>query len=202
MGLHQVVLLSLLNLPWCYCALRGAENRATCGLPGHQKRIVHGEDSKTCTWKWQVSLRALVNGTAEHYCGGTLVSDKWVLTAAHCTAFLNDCKMATMQVVAGGHHQDSKNVVRGVKRVLIHPSFNIGSHFDYDFGLLELDSPVPFDDCVGSVCLPSQTFPRVGTTCEVTGLGTLNNQGALPSVLQQGEVSTVSHATCSLASYL
>lgn len=161
---------------------------------------MHGEDSKECTWKWQVSLRAEINGTLQHFCGGTLISDKWVLTAAHCTAFLNDCKMGKLRVVAGRWHQDSitkeKSISRGVRRVLIHPSFNVESHFNFDFGMLELDSPVPFDDCIGSVCLPSIGFPRIGTSCEVTGWGTLDMQGALPSVLQQGLVSTLSQDAC------
>eukprot|EP00913_Durusdinium_trenchii_P009748 g9156.t1 len=65
-----------------------------------------------------------------------------------------------------------------------------------DFGLLELDAPVPFDDCVGSVCLPTKDFPTVGTNCEVTGWGTLNMEGAVPNVLQQGLVNTVSQDIC------
>ena len=180
---------------------------ASCGRVGHstkhQNRIVHGANSTECKWKWQVSLRSEVNGTAQHFCGGTLISEKWVLTAGHCSAFLNDCKMAKLQVVAGGWHQDPKQdthqrVVRRVKRVVVHPSFNVNSHFDFDFGLLELESPMPFDDCIGSVCLPStdSTNLRVGTSCEVTGWGTLDMQGALPNVLQHALVSTLSPDAC------
>lgn len=97
------------------------------------------------------------------------------------------------------NNTDGGIVTRGVRRVLIHPSFNVESHFSMDFGLLELDAPVPFDDCVGSVCLPTKDFPTVGTNCEVTGWGTLNMEGAVPNVLQQGLVNTVSQDICARA---
>ena len=43
-------------------------------------RVVNGENASPHAWPWQISLR--VNG--RHICGGSLIANDWVVTAAHC----------------------------------------------------------------------------------------------------------------------
>uniref|UniRef100_A0A8C3F9V3 Peptidase S1 domain-containing protein n=1 Tax=Chrysemys picta bellii TaxID=8478 RepID=A0A8C3F9V3_CHRPI len=58
-----------------------------CGLPAIQPaisgyaRIVNGETAVPGSWPWQVSLQ---DNTGFHFCGGSLISENWVVTAAHC----------------------------------------------------------------------------------------------------------------------
>ena len=53
----------------------------SCGIvPQAQGRITGGSNSDPGQWPWQVSI----NYNGEHVCGGSLVSDQWVLSAAHC----------------------------------------------------------------------------------------------------------------------
>uniref|UniRef100_A0A4W6ECT9 Transmembrane serine protease 4a n=1 Tax=Lates calcarifer TaxID=8187 RepID=A0A4W6ECT9_LATCA len=63
-------------------AIRGSHNfcLSDCGQVGSQDRIVGGTDAVIEDWPWQVSLQQ----GGHHTCGGSLVSPRWVVTAAHC----------------------------------------------------------------------------------------------------------------------
>lgn len=50
-----------------------------CGVAPLNTRVVGGENAPAGSWPWQVSIHITF-----HICGGTLISDQWVLTAAHC----------------------------------------------------------------------------------------------------------------------
>ena len=72
MNLH----LLYLHLHTVVCAL------LDCGMAPLNTRIVGGDNSTAGSWPWQVSLH--LNIVSSHICGGTLISDQWVMTAAHC----------------------------------------------------------------------------------------------------------------------
>ncbi|GCB78661.1 hypothetical protein scyTo_0020131 [Scyliorhinus torazame] len=62
-------------------------------------RIVNGEEAVPGSWPWQVSLQS---DSGWHFCGGSLINDNWVVTAAHCGVSTADF------VIVGAHDKSSK----------------------------------------------------------------------------------------------
>merc|ERR1712212_1115058 len=51
-------------------------------FPG--QKILNGEEATPHSFPWQVSITGALNYDADHYCGASILSPSWVLTAAHC----------------------------------------------------------------------------------------------------------------------
>ncbi|XP_047635953.1 prostasin isoform X1 [Phacochoerus africanus] len=175
----------------------GAKGDAvSCGIvPQAQGRITGGSNSDPGQWPWQVSI----NYNGDHVCGGSLVSDQWVLSAAHC--FPRDHSTSGYEVKLGAHQLDSYSssmTVRTVAQVVSHPSY-LQEGSQGDIALLQLNSPVTFSRYIWPICLPAAnaSFPN-GLQCSVTGWGHVAPSVSLqrPRTLQQLEVPLISRETC------
>ncbi|XP_038143478.1 uncharacterized protein LOC119785109 isoform X3 [Cyprinodon tularosa] len=175
------------------CSFNGCQaQKPECGYVGSRARIVGGQDATTGRWPWQASLQR-VGGSS--FCGGSLISDQWVLTAAHCVG----SGIVTAEVHLGVHSLSNPNaneVIRGIDYFICHPDYD-SSTLENDMCLLKLSSPVYFTDYIQPVCLASveSTF-HDGTTSWVTGFGDLGN-GMTPTILQEVELPIVGNNKCS-----
>ncbi|XP_062860601.1 ST14 transmembrane serine protease matriptase a [Trichomycterus rosablanca] len=170
-----------------------------CGMrPFKTSRIVGGQDATEGEWPWQVSLH--VKNLA-HVCGASIISEKWLVTAAHCVQ--DDAKLRLSQpesweVYLGLHTQKQKDKAekRLLKKVIAHPNYNEYT-FDYDIALMELDKPVTFTNTIRPVCLPSSTyvFP-MGKSVWITGWGATREGGSGATVLQKAEVRIINSTVC------
>ncbi|XP_071389683.1 serine protease 33 [Centroberyx affinis] len=168
-----------------------------CGRPPLvENRIVGGMDASDGAWPWQVDIQTKSSG---HVCGGSIISEYWVLSAAHC--FPNPFDVGSYIIYAGRYQLNGFNPYQSthsVSRVVI-PSDYVEPHQGSDMALVRLSSPVTWSDRVRPICLPnSDTLFPGGMPCYVTGWGNIRNEVSLPGVgtLQEVQVPIISQTSC------
>jgi len=170
-----------------------APRNCKCGQPNKRDKIVGGVETEDNEYPWQVGLlRSSRPGSP--FCGGSLISSREVLTAAHCTA----TGMANY-VVLGEHNvkdsSDGQKIVKVCGRS-DHPNYNDGNQ-DNDYAVLHLCESVQFTREIRPVCLPSSSGNNYeNKDAVVSGWGTLSSGGSTPDTLREVTVKTMSNAKC------
>ncbi|XP_077177997.1 ovochymase-2 isoform X2 [Paroedura picta] len=178
------------------CGKKPLEQKAG-SFYNHLSRIVGGNQVQQGSHPWQVSLKR----DSGHFCGGTLVSTQWVITAAHCIQSRN--LLSSLTITAGEH--DLRLTEEGeqtlpVKRIISHPKFDPRKPMNYDIALLKVDGSFKYGPKVWPACLPSpdEKFDP-GYICSTCGWGRLRENGILPQVLHEVELPILNQDECSRA---
>lgn len=181
--LAHLVTLALLGAALCVAQPRG--------------RILGGREAVSHARPYMASVQ--VNG--QHVCGGFLVSEQWVLSAAHC---LEDAAGGKVQVLLGAHSlsqpEPSKRLYE-VIRAVPHPDSRPDT-IEHDLLLLKLSDKAELGPAVQ--LLPWQREDRdvaAGTLCDVAGWGVVTHAGRRPDRLQYLSLPVLGRATCNLRTY-
>ncbi|XP_064100706.1 trypsin-1-like [Macrobrachium nipponense] len=163
---------------------------AGCGRQNPVVRIVGGQPTTVHEYPWQVALTTLLS--YKPFCGGSIISYKWVLTAAHCAA---GATPLNLYVVIGEHNwatTSETNVTQKIKALfmIVHPQYNSNT-LDNDMALIKLASAVTFpaDNKIAPVCLPDPGNAYANVNATVTG-------GTQPQELYEVEVPTMTNTKC------
>ncbi|XP_075062108.1 complement factor D [Mixophyes fleayi] len=157
-------------------------------------RILGGKESALHSRPYMVSLQ--LNGT--HKCGGLLMSEEWVLSAAHCFADRLD---HTRAVLGANSLSDPNRLVHELEIQVIHPQYNTSTKHN-DLLLLKLKQKVPLSTEVKP--LPFQTKDIVvpgDTPCLVAGWGKIRRTGKKPDMLNEVLVPVISSELCNRRDY-
>ncbi|XP_068280847.1 kallikrein-14-like [Nyctibius grandis] len=150
-----------------------------------EDRIIGGYPCVPSSQPWQVYVYGPLR------CGGVLLRDRWVLTAAHCNR--RGLRLRLGENDLG--RPEGPEQERLVARAIPHPAFDPAT-LDNDLLLLKLDRPAPLGPSVRPLPLPTACAPP-GATCLVSGWGTITTpQVTLPQHLICAYVTVVPPAAC------
>ncbi|CAL7944351.1 unnamed protein product [Xylocopa violacea] len=160
------------------------------------EQIIGGHNANPGQFPYQVSLR--LNG--RHFCGGTLVTQKHVITAAHCIHGIVSAPYNDFTVVTGTISLKSGGQSHRVATAEYNPNFkpNASQSFANDVGVVTLADTVRVNSYQRPISLASAD-PPVGAKLTLSGWGrNNNNQVTLPDILQTTTVTLLSNADCQL----
>ena len=168
---------------------------------GFQPQVVGGEPVPDGSYEFVAAVRDITRGNTareQHFCGGTLLDDDSVLTAAHCLERVNT---AQLRVTLGRADLSSNDgQTRSVTAILRHPRYtNSIISFRYDAAVLQLSAPI---NNIKTVTIPrarDDSFEDPNDMASVAGWGntekqspSFNQPDRFPNRMQRARVPLVS----------
>ncbi|KAL8571852.1 hypothetical protein ACOMHN_033379 [Nucella lapillus] len=138
-------------------------------------RVVGGSEVKPGTWPWLVSMHG--GSDRSFFCGASLISPDWVLTAGHCVG--GGTRNTSYWTLVAGHTRrpafSPYRQFRKPKKLFLHPEFNHMT-VNNDIALIQLERPFVLSDYLRPVCLPQAgQAADIGTRCYVAGWGKVDS---------------------------
>jgi len=163
-------------------------------------RIVNGQETSRNAYPFMAALMRVssYSNRPRQFCGGSLIDESHILTAAHCIEGFSASDVKTLRIYLGAHDIKSGSDGRSEHRVI-----RIIKHKDFDpktlvndIAILTLETPARISSTIKSVCLPSFHNNYDGQLVTVAGWGALSEQGGQPNVLHEVDVHVWTNSRC------
>ncbi|CAF0982602.1 unnamed protein product [Adineta steineri] len=170
---------------------------ATCGCSSSSTiltRIIGGENAVERSWGWIVSIRK----RQSHFCGGSIFSSSFIITAAHCVHGITSLSDITILAGSSTLTPSSSNKfyqIRSISQITIHPSYATTDTYENDIALIRLSTPLDMTNgYIKPICLPTGTNSEPPDNIDMIAAGwgvTSTSQDISSQNLQQVTIKSI-----------
>ncbi|XP_053206902.1 clotting factor G beta subunit-like [Panonychus citri] len=174
--------------------------------------VVGGNEVKSALdWPWMAALftkpqtvgSSASSNNYNHFCGGTIISENCILTAAHCVHSFTGKRISELYVGIGSNELE-KTIKLPIKKIILHPNY-VSTKSYYDIALLITSKTITFTDTITPICLPGSSFINLTNNVnsssdlnniEVAGWGRLSYHGRSSHKLRSARLEIVPNQQC------
>ena len=162
-----------------------------CGIEQASRRVINGRPAKAGQYPWMAYVQSTIGS-----CGGTVINDRYVMTAAHCVQNVKspDAFTVTLHAYKTEDFQNPE-LHHKVSKFIMHPKYQ-GVNSFHDIALLQLEEPLKFNASFMPVCIPKT---NEYDNLVVAGWGLMNVWllKVTPPTLREADLNEVSTEKCS-----
>jgi len=162
-------------------------------------RIVGGQDAEKGEFPWQISYQFdLGDGVAFHSCGGSILNENKIVTAAHCCDGLGieEARITVGDYTVEDGDQDGTEQIFKISSMKIHENFDMET-VDYDVCVLTLAGVIEMNEYAAPISLCTENEWAEGSKFTVTGWGLKSEEDFdISPILQKVEVPYVPQDVC------
>ncbi|CAF4882573.1 unnamed protein product [Pieris macdunnoughi] len=171
--------------------LCGALAAKISAIEDPEGRVVGGKDAPDGALPYQVSLQRSDQDNFA-FCGGAIIADRWILTAAHC---LQGVSAKDLRVLAGTNSKRSGGIRYKVDKIINHEKYTARPNVN-DIALLRTTENIKFTEKVKAIEIATED-PKPGDLCKLSGWGFTDKNGrSVPDKLQWLDVKIISEKDC------